>query len=305
MAHELHRSGDLPRELHRILLEQIRNAQSALSPGRLSDDAIHKGRKSIKKARATLRLLRASIPEHIYRKENRALRDIARPLGKVRDAGAMLETLDRLARLYGPAVTRSIPAELRNTLKRDRTRATGHLQRSGRRAAPAPARDLGTVSRRVSRAVPSKDGWDAVGPGLKRIYRAGRHAMKLAKRTHSTQCLHEWRKQTKYLRHQIQILQPLWPGMIGEFSDQAHKLSDYLGDDHDLVVLRGKVCELRAGLSDARGAAALLALIDRCREHLQEKSFLTGGRIYEDSPADFGKQYARYWRRWRKEKNRG
>jgi CHAD domain-containing protein len=301
MAHELSRSKDLAREVHRILLAQIDDACAELSRPRLSDKSIHQARKSLKKARATLRLVRASIPASVYRRENVALRDIARPLSAARDASVMVETLGKLERRYGRSAKESIPTAVRTALKQEAAEANRALGRPNGKQATS-VKNLSSVKQRLARAPVTEDGWNGVGASLRRIYRNGRRAMKQAIDTPSAECLHEWRKQTKHLWHQTQVLEPLWPGMIAELGDQAHQLSDYLGDDHDLAVLRTKVTGLQDAFKHSGTCAALLALIDRCRTQLQEKAFLLGGRIYDESPAEFVTRFERYWNRWRKEK---
>ena len=82
------------------------------------------------------------------------------------------------------------------------------------------------------------DGWDCITTGLRATYRRARRALRHARTDRATEDLHEWRKQTKYLWHQLQILTPLATGAIGELADEFHHLADYLGDEHDLAVLR-------------------------------------------------------------------
>jgi CHAD domain-containing protein len=48
------------------------------SPTKLSGEAVHSARKELKKARATLRLLRDALSDAVYKRENAALRDAAR-----------------------------------------------------------------------------------------------------------------------------------------------------------------------------------------------------------------------------------
>lgn len=298
MPHDLERSKDLAPQVHAILLEQIEDAASVLAAARPSEKAIHDARKSLKKARATIRLLRENIPDDVYRRENRALRDVARPLSSARDASVMLATLDKLVKLYGEAAADAIPAPLRKALKEELTQA-GRTLRGSMTKKLSPSRSATTVKRRLARARVSESGWRSIGTALRRVYRRGRRAMKEARRTPTAECLHEWRKQTKHLWHQTQVLEPLWPAMIAEFGDQAHKLADYLGDDHDLAVLREKLKP--EAFKHSGNADALLAIIDRCRAQLQEKAFLLGGRIYDASPAEFVAQYERWWERWRTE----
>jgi len=301
MSAELHRTDADARGARRILCKQIDEAVAALDGKRVADSKIHEARKAIKKARATLRLMRDAIPATSYKRENAALRDAARPLSAIRDARVLIDTLDRLEQLYGPAAKQSIPAGFR----RDLVRAQDEIRESvtgARGALPGSVKALLAARRRVMRLRVTAAGWRDIGKGLKRVYRKGRNAMKQARKTPTAECLHEWRKQTKYLWHQLQTLEPMWPGPIGELADQTHKLSDYLGDDHDLVVLRENVMAHPKSFTGPGGSGALLALIDRCQKQLREKAFLAGGRIYDEKPAAFEGRAGRYWRRWQNEK---
>ena len=49
--------------------------------------------------------------------------------------------------------------------------------------------------------------WPAVCRGLKQVYRQGYRAFDAARSEPSTEYLHEWRKQAKYLWHQVQLLE--------------------------------------------------------------------------------------------------
>jgi CHAD domain-containing protein len=84
------------REVRRILLEWIAAAAATLGKKKITDADIHDARKQLKKARAALRLLRRSIGEIAYRRENAALRDAARPLGVARDSRVLVAAFDAL-----------------------------------------------------------------------------------------------------------------------------------------------------------------------------------------------------------------
>ena len=98
------------------------------------------------------------------------------------------------------------------------------------------------------------DGWDCIATGLRATYRRARRALRRARTDRATDDLHEWRKQTKYLWHQLQILTPLATGPVGELADEFHHLADYLGDEHDLAVLRPRDSRRRPP-SSSTGAA--------------------------------------------------
>jgi len=128
--------------------------------------------------------------------------------------------------------------------------------------------------------------------------RRGRKSLRTVHDDPSPESLHEWRKDTKNLWHQLQMLEPLWPGVIEEWADQAHQLADYLGDDHDLWVLREASKAKSGEFADAADLDALLALIDRRRSQLQDKARLLGARLYEPKPRRLRARIGKYWRLW-------
>ena len=85
LAVEMRRSTNGARAVRRILCAQIGAARTALR-GHPGDARIHRARKSMKAARAALRLLRPLLPPLLFQRQNRLLRDAARELGCARDA---------------------------------------------------------------------------------------------------------------------------------------------------------------------------------------------------------------------------
>lgn len=283
--------------VRRILQEWIAGAGDALHKKRISDANIHDARKQLKKSRAALRLLRNSIGEIAYRRENTALRDAARPLGVARDSKVLVAALDDLVERYEPA-TRSLNLDrFRRVLRQEQTAARKAITLT-----------LANKQRKVLREVKARSAkwnmkgadWEIIGGGLGRIYHGGKKRMKTAKRSRANEDLHDWRKQVKYLWHQLQILEPVWPGPLGELADQSHKLADHLGDDHDLAVLRSKVTA-HTETFQGKDCDALIAVLDRRRKQLQNKAFRLGARIFQEKPERFVGRLGRYWELWRTE----
>ena len=107
--------------------------------------------------------------------------------------------------------------------------------------------------------------------------------------------LHEWRKQAKYLRYQLELLRAVWPGMMEPLAGQADHLGDLLGDDHDLAVLRQMLTQHPERFDDEEGVELLFALIDRRREELEAEATLLGLRLFQDTPQDFARRLKGYW----------
>jgi CHAD domain-containing protein len=121
--------------------------------------------------------------------------------------------------------------------------------------------------------------------------------MRAATEEPSTEHLHDWRKRSKDLWHAVQILRPAAPKRMKRLAKRAHRLSDLLGDDHDLAVMRGQVERADGSFEREASRTALLASIDRRRLSLQRDAFKLGAKIYEARPKSFGRSVERGWRR--------
>src|SRR5436853_4554026 len=110
-----------PADARDVLRQHIGDAMRTLrTPDSLSDEDIHRARKELKRARAHLRLLRSAIGKTAYRRENARLRDVARPLREVRDAQALLKTVDDLIQNEQVASRRTALVKLRRLLEQGR-----------------------------------------------------------------------------------------------------------------------------------------------------------------------------------------
>jgi CHAD domain-containing protein len=283
--------------VRRILQEWLAGADAAFHKKRISDADIHDARKLLKKSRAALRLLRGAIGEIAYRRENTTLRDAARPLGVARDSKVSIVALDDLVERHDSALGSLKLDKFRRVLRREQT-STRHaitLAMVNRQR-----KVLREVERRSERWIMKGDDWRVIGAGLERMYRRAKKRMKAAASSRDGEDLHDWRKQVKYLWHQLQILQPAWPGPLGELADQAHQLADDLGDDHDLAVLRSKVTA-QVEAFEGRDYEALIAVLDRRRKQLQDRAFKLGARVFEEKPRRFVRRIGQYWQLWRNE----
>jgi CHAD domain-containing protein len=279
------------RGLIRVTARELDNAQAELRSNGREDDAIHEVRKSLKRARAVLRLIRDELGDEAYHRENLAFRDAARPLTEVRDATVLVETLDALV-ANEPAF-----AKVREALLRSR-QTVGKRALADGRAAAVVAKALGVALARLP-AWTIREGWPALGTGLERVYRAGWRALAAASREPSVARLHEWRKQTKYLWHALQLIEPAWSASEKGLGELAHQQTVLLGEDHDLAVLRRLVRAAPRTYGGPSVVRNLVTVIDRRREGLQELAFTLGRQLYVDSPKVFTKRIGGYWKTWR------
>jgi CHAD domain-containing protein len=297
MAEQLREGESALKSVRRIVRREATKALERIDvPSPPADAAIHDARKRLKRARAALRLVRKPLGPRRFRRENEAFRDAARPLSEIRDAKILVEAFD--------ALVEKATSRHRRGLKRVRDVLIAHqLQVRGRvfrKKAPLKpvVSALRSVRRRTDDWSLGGGGWSALGHGVRRVYRSGRQVFTVARQQPRDGTLHELRKQAKYLWEELEILAPIAPRMLKGLADRAHKLSDALGDDHDLGVLRQ-----RLGRSPARvprvANATLSRMIEAKRRRLQARAFALGARVYDETPRRFAKRLRDRWHVWR------
>jgi hypothetical protein len=292
-AYRLHDGEFVPDGVRRIARGQLDNAIEWLdgaAHGQQLGDAVHETRKGLKRLRTSLRVARPAIGDETYRRENAAFRNTGRRLSGARDARVLIETLDALTSRFGGEISPGTTARLRAELEQDHDRAEAAL-RDGPEVAAA-LEELKLARERTAGWTFEEHGFDALGPGVRRLYRRGRRSMRAAaKEPGGDERLHEWRKRVKDLWHASQLLR------MKRFAKRAHRLSDRLGDDHDLAVLREYVNAHPHYFEDDAQRLALSAAIDRRREQLQQDAFQLGAKVYEQPPKKFVRSIERRWRK--------
>lgn len=258
------------------LAAELAHARALLGGRRTLDDrAAHALRRSTKRARTLLRLMREAVGERAYGRENRALRDAARTLSAPREARVLLQTLARIDALRDPALA---------PLRRE---AVAALRRP-HPVAPLEAALAATGERtgrwRVPRAMRPM-----LASGLERIYRRGRKALRDAEARGSEPSLHELRKQVKHLGAAIAFLEPGGVKGAKKLLKRAGRVAEDLGEEHDLAVLarraRGRrmAAALRSRIAARRGKLARRALEDARVLYREKPRRFVGRLAHEES----------------------
>lgn len=275
----------------RVATEQIDKAIASLD-GEDEHEAVHDVRKRCKKVRGLCRLVRGAFDD--YGEVNAHFRDTARLLSDLRDATALLETVDALAKRRGDALDEEAVAALRAALERRRERVAERDALDER---------LGEVRQRLLAARArvgdwelGDEGFDAIEGGMVKTYaRARRRAFDAGERRRDDEHFHEWRKRVKYHRYHMDLLAPLWPKVLEAREELCHHLTDLLGDDHDLVVLRARLEDEEIDRDVDDLAAVVDGLGRRRREALREESVQLGLWLFVDEPDAFAARLRSRW----------
>src|SRR5262249_35893706 len=230
--------------------------------------------------------------------ESTCFRDAGRPLTEVRDARILTETLDKLLEHFQEHIAGRSFADVRKAL-RDHLHAVRKRVLDEHNAFAVVAETVSQARERVEGWTDVPDKWSSVGAGLQDTCRQARAAFRDAAAGPSVANLHEWRKQVKYLRYQLEVLRPLWPERMEELATEADRMGDLLGDDHDLAVLRQTLTRDPRPVADEGEREALLALLDRHRAELEQEVLLLGDRFFQDRPRELARRLKGYWKAWR------
>jgi CHAD domain-containing protein len=265
--------------LRRIARGQIELASGHLESGDDVAESVHEARKSFKRVRAVVRLARDRLGDDVYRRENQAFRDTGRELSAARDAQVLRETLDDLVKRYRNEVDDGVFAGLREALDADARAAHERVAQNAEAVEEIRASLDAAHDRVATWPLPEHADAGMLAPGFERIYKRGRRALKSAERARTDENLHELRKRAKDLWHAAQVLRPASPRRMRRLARRAHKLSDLLGDDHDLAVLHAAARDRYRTL--AQGELRLLrGLIERRRRGLQRDALACAERVY-------------------------
>lgn len=293
-SYALDRDEPLGDGLKRVATGRVEEAIARLRGIRSGEvdqaDAVHGARKDMKKLRTVLRLLRDELPRDLYQEEMQCYREAARALSAARDAEVKLATLDDLA-----GRTEGLPGGAveawRQILARDLEAA---VNMSGDEREVVGQLEAGLA--RIEGWRLEGDSWTTIGGALERSYRRGCRAMRVAEKDPSEANFHQWRKRAKDLWYELRLLGGAWSETLDPFAEEAHRLSDLLGDHHDLAVLRTDLHERRLGEEETR---LLEAAIEARQTSLAGEAFQLGRRLYAERPKAFGRRLRRYWEAWR------
>lgn len=270
----------------RAMLTQARHA---LENASLSEpERVHELRKAFKRWRAFLRLLGGPIGAPAEDLRIKA-RDLMRTLSGARDAQGALDAVDDLA----GAETGLSP----RTLKTIRARLAA--LRDTAESAALTAQTRRAIALYLEEATQTLAAWplenldfSAVADGLAATYRRARQLAPSSFSDVDPVHLHALRRRVVEHRHQMELIEPLWPRVTKAWSDEAQRLRNRLGACQDLSVLSGFVAPHQPL---AAWRSRLMPLIEAQRERHLKTAARLASRLFAEKPKAFRQRVAALW----------
>jgi adenylate cyclase len=298
-------SGErLAEALSRMLKEQIAAAVNELAKeSGPVDSAIHEARKCVKRARSALRLIRPVIPDRFV-EENLRLQQIGRKLSPFRDAQALIETLTELEQkeTKNSRTNAGAKGQFKNAFDRLNRR------KKSLNGAPRAKAQIHSAVRALRESLESVgslplDGIDfsALTDAFKTTLKRGHKACSRAYSHPLDVNFHEFRKRAKDLRYQLAVLTELWPEVLSGYAKSAKSLEQYLGEDHNLVVLKDV---LKKTGTNGSAFTIIASAVEKQQSKLRTKANGLAGRLYAEPLKVWGARLKTSWQAWQAEARR-
>ncbi len=293
MAFVLEPGRRLQREVRGVAAQRLDDAidhldQLDVDPPADLEVTVHAVRKRCKETRGLARLVKPALGDE-FKSFDRTVRAAANELSTLRDAHAVLATFD--------AMLADQPDDDLLRMVRDRHAAVS----LGANRAASEAGRIEAARNRLAAAREASQHWkiprrfDTIEAGVAATYAQGRSSLRRVAARPTDKRLHEWRKTVKYLWYQMQLLHDAAPSVIGPMADQLDRLSEDLGDDHDLTVMVELLGDHPDDYGTARDVEHVCSLARSRQGRLRASAIRSGATIYTESKHAFARRIAGYW----------
>jgi len=292
MAFRLVPGTDITRNVREIGTEQIDHSLKKFSGKSNKTKAVHETRKSMKRLRALLHLIKPAMRRADFRRDEARLKAIARSLSGARDMQAMIETVAKLEGREDIRIDATVAKKLRSHLEARRDDAEKEL--TG--ATTTQTRQMLREARRdFAQLALQQNNFDVLSRTIKADYRKARRAFQHAYDSGHDEAFHDWRKYVQRHWRQLLLVAPSWPRALRPHIALAKDLSEVLGEDHDLSVLADYIESQKPDLGRQKNVDAFLQACRAQQIQLRNIAQDMGSRLLAEKPSSLAARLQAYW----------
>jgi CHAD domain-containing protein len=283
------------KNVQRVANEQIEKAIQEAGSGHLTvNQKVHQLRKCCKKIRGLLRLVRPEIG-NTYKEENKWYRDLARSLSKLRDQASSISAFDKLIKHYSNQIDSSTYSSIRQRLEGTQEKQFSNDETITKALEEAKASFL--LGRdRISKWTIDASGYKAVKKGFCITFSRSCDALETADDLRNSESMHEYRKCVKDHWYHCRLLQSVWPAIVKARRNELKKLSELLGNAHDLSVLEQSITKDPDPFGDGADLEVFLTLLRQRGERLCSEAISLGKKLFAEDVSGFSRRFGIYWK---------
>lgn len=139
------------------------------------------------------------------------------------------------------------------------------------------------------------DGFTAVSGGLRKTYARARKAMESVQDDPTPERFHEWRKRVKYHWYHVRLLRDIWPEEMRARCNEAHRLSQLLGDHHNMAVLVEWLTKDCEACANETIFSTFYGMIEKRMQEIELMAWPLGGWLFAEKPKHMVRRFEAYW----------
>jgi CHAD domain-containing protein len=289
MPYRLKLSEPVEQGVRRIAAQQLRRTIEELSAETLAPTTVHGSRKSIKRVRALLRLVEPVISKRAFHRLNTSLRNAGRLLSGSRDGDVIEATLrqmfvDDAFSKVDRGVLRALTAKAEQVSAAAAPLTADHAKRTTDK--------LIKITAHIDKLRVKGKGFAALEPGLEQSYQRAKQNKKRAYQHNTDEAFHDLRKAVQWHWRQMSLLSNAWPEECQVRVALAREISQTLGRDHDLAVVRAFAKQSDVEANDLDG---ILLAIEQQQGVLRRSLEMPLQRLLAEKPASLARRIGAYW----------
>ena len=284
----------LEQSLKKVLEDTIYGMELFANPEIDPSGTVHESRKTIKRIRSLLKMIRDGSGYGFYFRENRFFRDLSRRMAPARDLCVLLEILNSLEKKY--------PGRLKKAgLNILRDHITGMMEKHLQHLIQSPegfafiAGELEGAVQRIKETLTVSDGFNSIGTGIGRIYRRARNYLSEMGLDPPMELLHEYRKNCRYLQFQMELIQPIFPTVLKAYASSINDHTEILGKIRDYQRFDVFIHHDLPGVLPDPELALILDAVKHQRSKAMTGLFRKGRFIFAEKPGAFIDRIHMYW----------
>lgn len=274
-------SSNLSDQLYSVFIDtrQEISTLAVNAPGNMVE-AVHLIRKRLKFLRAFVKLVQFNT-NNDYKDVNVILRDSGRLISDCRDAHVRTILLDEMTQDKSPL---PMIEEFKKTNFKETQRVENELLKN----------DI--FNRVVSNLTEKKlidyfsgleNDLDSLLSGFCRCYEKSYHAFHYELISHEADLLHEWRKRTKDLQYQLEVLHQILPDELSVSLIEVSELCEILGQINDLNMFLDWTNDLKQPLSNGENLSDLRDEVFFSLQALEDEADKRGEHLYKLTPEKY------------------
>ena len=298
MPYTVSKSEPIESSLKTILVSGIKDAANVLSLSQgLHREQFKQARKSLKKARAVLYLLRDSISESKFLEEEKNLKKLSRTFRDVRDAHVTEEVLTALAKAHQKELNKEEWAEIMQALVAESKKTVEKVFQEEKKLKEAIAL-LQAAMERIPEVKIKGSPWNSIEECLRATFLECFEYSEACQDTQEEEYFFAWRKAVKFLRVELDFFIEALSPDIKKWNQDLHTLSDVLGEYQDLALIEDQIQECEKSIENKKALHKFEKLLHERKKILRKTARKLGREIFTSKPKAFVKNFSQSTKSW-------